>query len=49
MISTFTATIGAGIKVNRFVYLGQGNFNVVTSQVVNTLNTEPVYANAVMC
>jgi len=59
--TTFTATVGAGIKVNhffgqvplecgyRFFYLGQGHFNEATNQVLNTLNTGQVYANAVMC
>jgi hypothetical protein len=58
----FTATVGAGIKVNhffgnaplecgyRFFYLGQGaNFNALTNQVLNTLNTGTMYANAVLC
>ena len=59
--TTFTATIGAGFRFNqvfgelplecgyRLFYLGQGHFNKQTSQVVNTLNTGPNYANAVMC
>jgi hypothetical protein len=59
--TTFSATIGAGIRLNqvfgqaplecgyRFFYLGQGHFNKKTSQVVNTLNTGADYANAVMC
>ena len=34
----------------RFFYLGQNsNFNALTNQVINTLNTGTMYANAVMC
>ena len=59
--ATFSATIGAGVKINntfglaplecgyRFFYLGQGNLNTNTNQVLNTLNTSTVYANALMC
>lgn len=59
--TTFTTTVGAGIKVNhffgeaplecgyRFFYLGQGHFNAATSQVLNSLSTGSVYGNAVMC
>ena len=59
--TTFTATLGAGIRFNqffgeaplecgyRFFYLGQGHFNIATNQVVNALNTGADYANAVMC
>ena len=59
--TTFTATVGAGVQFKqffgeaplecgyRFFYLGQGHFNVQTSQVVNTLTTGANYANAVMC
>jgi hypothetical protein len=59
--TTFTATIGAGLRFNqffgeaplecgyRFFYLGQGHFNTQTSQVVNALNTGASYANALMC
>lgn len=59
--TTFTATVGVGIKVNhffgqapiecgyRFFYLGQGRFNKATNQVLNTLNTGSVYANGIMC
>ena len=59
--TTFTATMGAGIKINhlfgeaplecgyRFFYLGQGHFNAATSQVLNNLSTGSVYGNAVMC
>lgn len=59
--TTFTATIGAGLRFNqffgraplecgyRFFYLGEGHFNKATQQVVNTLNTGAAYANALMC
>jgi hypothetical protein len=59
--TTFSATAGLGIKFKhvfgerplecgyRFFYLGQGHFNALTNQVVNTLNTGTVYANALMC
>ena len=59
--TTFSATAAVGIKLNhaigdaplecayRFFYLGQGNFNVLTNQVITTLNTGTDYANAVMC
>ncbi len=52
--TTFTATMGAGIKINhlfgeaplecgyRFFYLGQGHFNAATSQVLNNLSTGSV-------
>jgi hypothetical protein len=58
---TFSAILGAGIKVNhffgqaplecgyRFFYLGHGKFNKATNQVVNNLTTGSVYANALMC
>lgn len=59
--TTFTATVGLGLKFNqffgtsplecgyRFFYLGQGNFKALTNQTLNTLNTGPDFANAVMC
>ena len=59
--TTFAATIGAGVRLNhffgqtplecgyRFYYLGQGHFNKLTDQVLNTLNTGSDYANALMC
>jgi len=59
--TTFTATLGVGIKINhffgkvplecgyRFFYLNKGHFNPVTNQVINTLNTGQVYANAALC
>ena len=59
--TTFTATVGAGIQFKqffgeaplecgyRFFYLGQGDFNKQTNQVMNPLNTGPAYANALMC
>jgi len=59
--TTFSVTAGIGLKVNqffgqrplecgyRFFYLGQGNFNALTTQTLNTLNTGPGFANALMC
>lgn len=59
--TTFSAMAGAGVKLNnafgkmplecgyRFFYLGQGNFNKTSNQVLNTLNTGKNYANALMC
>lgn len=59
--TTFSATAGFGVKINRvfgraplevgyrFFYLGQGHFNTSTNQVLNTLNTGSVYANAIIC
>ena len=56
--TTFSATIGASLKINhavgqlpleigyRFFYLGQGHFKTSTNQVLNELNTGNVYANA---
>lgn len=59
--TTFSATAGLGIKLNhvfgeaplecgyRFFYLGEGNFNARTNQLLNTLHTGNIYANAVSC
>lgn len=57
--TAFSATVGAGIRLNnafaplecgyRFFYLGQGNFNATSSQVLNNLNTGSDYANAIIC
>ena len=59
--TTFSATAGLGIKFNqffgqaplecgyRFFYLGQGNFNPLTDQTQNNLNTGSDFGNAVMC
>jgi hypothetical protein len=59
--TTFSATIGLGIQIEkvlgdiplecgyRFFYLGQGHFNRNTDQVINTLQTGSVYANALLC
>lgn len=59
--TTFSATMGFGVKINqvfgpaplecgyRFFYLGQGNFNRASDQVLNVLNTGSNYANALMC
>ena len=57
----FSATAGLGVKINRFFgptplecgyrffYLGQGNFNKASNQVLNTLKTGSNYANALIC
>ncbi len=59
--TTFSASAGLGVKFNqvfgeaplecgyRFFYLGQGNFNIVTNQVVTKLSTGTVHANALLC
>lgn len=59
--TTFTATAGAALQFNdafghapltcgyRFFYLGEGKFNTINNQVVNTLKTGADYANAVIC
>lgn len=59
--TTFSAIAGFGVKINQvfgpaplecgyqFFYLGQGNFNTVSNQVLNTLNTGSNYVNALMC
>ena len=59
--TTFSAMVGIGIKMNhvfgsvplecgyRFFYLGQGNFNKNTNELLNTLSTGNAYANALMC
>lgn len=59
--TTFSATAGVGIKLNqvfgkaplecgyRFFYLGKGNFNKNTNQLLNTLSTGNNYANALIC
>ena len=59
--TTFSATAGIGFQVARvfgnaplecgyqFFYLGQGSHNIINDQVVNSLKTGQVYANALMC
>lgn len=59
--TTFSATFGAGIKVDRalgqlslecgyrFFYLGEGNFTIENSQVLDSLKTGNIHANAVQC
>jgi len=59
--ATLSAMIGVSLKLNhvlgneplecgyRFFYLGQGRFNKNTNQLLNTLNTGYIYANALMC
>lgn len=60
-VTTFSATAGAGIQLNdvfwnrplecgyRFYYLGQGNLQRDSTQVLDSLNTGTVYANALTC
>lgn len=50
---TFSTTVGASVRFQhsielgyRFFYLGQGQFNKKNEQVISTLNTGNVYANA---
>lgn len=57
----FSATAGVGIKMNkvfgqiplecgyRFFYLGQGQLNKRTNQLLNHMTTGKAYANAVLC
>lgn len=57
----FSATIGLGLKAEhafgdmaaecgyRFFYLGQGNLKKANSQILNSLKTGSVYANAIQC
>ncbi len=57
----FSVTAGAGIRFDhvfgdaplecgyRFFYLGQGQFNIANNQVINTLKTGQIYANAAIC
>lgn len=59
--TTFSATAGVGFQVARvfgnvplecgyqFFYLGQGSQNIINDQVINSLKTGQVYANALMC
>lgn len=59
--TTFSATAGLGVKFNqvfgeaplecgyRFFYLGQGNLNTLTDQVITRLSTGTAYANALLC
>lgn len=59
--TTFSATVGAGLQLGqvlgnmplecgyRFFYLGQGRLSKSTNQLINTLHTGSVYANAVLC
>jgi hypothetical protein len=58
--TTFTGTIGAGIRMNyaqgkypveigyRFFYLGQGHFNTADNQVLDSVKTNSVFANAIV-
>ena len=59
--AAFSAMAGVGIQMNnvfghaplecgyRFFYLGQGNFNKLSNQLINTLSTGNSYANALLC
>lgn len=59
--TTFSATAGIGLKINqffgqaplecgyRFFYLGEGSFNKLSNQVLNTLGTGSNFGNAVTC
>lgn len=59
--TNLSATLGLGVQWNdvfgkvplecgyRFFYLGSGHLKKNNSQVLNTLNTGSVYANAVLC
>lgn len=59
--TVFSATVGFGVKMKhvfgpaplecgyRFFYLGQGNLEPSSNQVLNALNTGSVYANALIC
>jgi len=59
--STLSTTAGIGVKINqffgelplecgyRFFYLGRTNFLKANNQVLNTLETGNIYANAILC
>lgn len=59
--AAFSAMAGIGIRMNnvfgrapmecgyRFLYLGQGSFNKLSNQLINSLNTGNSYANALLC
>lgn len=59
--TAFSAMAGVGVRINhvfgqaplecgyRFFYLGQGDFNKLTNQIINTLRTGNSYANALLC
>ncbi len=59
--TTFSATAGLGIKFNnvlgktplecgyQFFYLGQGNLKIANDQVLNSLHTGSLFANALIC
>ncbi|MCL9685705.1 hypothetical protein [Legionella maioricensis] len=59
--AAFSAMAGVGVRINhvfgqaplecgyRFFYLGQGDFNKLTNQILNTLNAGTSYANALLC
>ncbi|WP_115705568.1 hypothetical protein [Legionella sainthelensi] len=59
--TSFSATVGAGIRLNnivgqipfecgyRFFYLGQGHLKRANDQIINNLTTGDTYANALVC
>lgn len=59
--ASFSAMAGIGLKINqffgeaplecgyRFFYLGQGRFNKLTPELMDSFKTGNVYANAVVC
>ncbi|MFN7097463.1 MAG: hypothetical protein ACK4PR_07895 [Gammaproteobacteria bacterium] len=59
--TALSETVGIGLRINdvfgpipleigyRFFYLGQGRFSTNNDQVLNTLNTGKMYANAIVC
>ncbi|GEM_PF-1841022 len=59
--TTFSATFGIGLQMKHlleqyplecgyhFYYLGEGKFQVNSSQILNQLNTGQIYANALTC
>jgi hypothetical protein len=59
--AVFSAMGGVGVRINhvfgqaplecgyRFFYLGQGSFNRLTNQILNSLSSGSSYANALLC
>ena len=60
-VTNFSATAGVGILLKhvfgdaplacgyQFFYLGEGRFNIANDQLINTLKTGQMYANAAVC
>jgi hypothetical protein len=60
-VTNFSATAGVGILLGnvfgsaplecgyQFFYLGEGRFNIANDQIMNTLKTGQMYANAAVC